>query len=93
MPMCLMYQDLSDIRGMYGTVFVCGKENPMKIINKLNFQFIMAESRLQTRQLLQEQLSYPPVVIYFGVCAFRVGDPFYFPHCFINQRNVVNPPF
>lgn len=33
MPVCLMHQDLPDIRGMYSTVFVCGKENQVEIVN------------------------------------------------------------
>lgn len=33
MPICLIHQDLSNIRGMYSMVFVCGKENQVKIIN------------------------------------------------------------
>lgn len=67
MPVCLVHQDLPDICGMYSTIFMCNKENQVEIVHIQNFQIVMVKSRLQTCQLLQEQLSCSPIVVYFPV--------------------------
>ena len=47
MPVCLMHQDLPDIHGMYSTIFMCGKENQVEIVNTIYRTSLLSTKALE----------------------------------------------